>query len=313
MTQIIFVAVAIVVVLLIIGTFYIAMRFKKEADYDEGASEADRRAVRVALQKEHAELSARHERGRISDAAFEKAERALAQRLLDEGGLPPEKTPHKGAAGEGGFVKVTALAISLLLPITGAGLYLFYGDFSSLQSDALAQVAATREAVANEKTMQGVINKLEIAVEKDRNNLSAWEILAEHYAQNGNLAQAEMAYENVVRLNPKDARAISSLIDVEVGLHEGVDPNGKIPALVEKALALDPFEPKILLLGGFIAYQKGEYEKAALYWNRLKSIVPPNDPMEQMIDANLAEALKAGNLSAPPKDIVLEQADKMKR
>lgn len=142
-----------------------------------------------------------------------------------------------------------------MVPATTTGLYLYYGDYSSLDPKAQEQIRATREAMQSQRNMFETVKRLEAGVVSQPDNLEAWEILAEHYAQTGNLAQAVVAYENVVRLKPDNAVAYGELADILVATQDG-DLSGKVAEYVFKALELDPYQMKSLLLGGAVAFDQ---------------------------------------------------------
>ncbi len=302
MQQIVLVVIGIVIILFIVLTFVIAMNFSKSGREDEEAA-ASKKAVRVSLQREHAALEARRDRGELTAEQFAKKEGELAQRLLDEGGLPEaQHEPRK----ERSLVKLTAFALTILFPLTGAGLYLFYGDFSSLSSDAVTQIEATREAVKNQKTMAGVIMRLEEAVQKDPKNVSAWEILADHYVETRNLSQAQLAYEKLVELQPKDVHPLTKLIEVSVELDNGtISPH--VFDLIKRAMVLDPNDGNLWLMAGFAYNEEGNYKEAVLYWHRLVSILPEKDQMRQALEFHIQEAMKTGNLKDYPDDPFLKE------
>lgn len=288
-TQILFVILGVVVLLLVLASFVFFL--KRQGTSETNVSLEASANVLAALREERANLVKALSSHAISQAEFLRAERDLAQRLLDEGGMPSGTHQRHD---ERRFVKVTAVMLALALPLLGTGLYLKVGDFSSLDENAMLQVENarhSREALSGNKDMMGAIERLEAEVEKRPNNLSAWQILADHYVGTGNLEQAVMAYENVVRLDPKDAKAVVELIDLMLGTTGEVTP--KLMELVDKALVLNPMEPKILLLAGYIRFETGETAECVKYWNRLLQVMPDGDEkvaLEEKVQAVMKEA-----------------------
>ena len=66
--------------------------------------------------------------------------------------------------------------------------------------------------------------------------------------------------------------------------------------LIEQALKLDPVHLKSLILAGTAAYNRGDFAKAVVYWDRAGKIGPPDDPMAQQARAAAAEARVALSL-----------------
>lgn len=252
-----------------------------------------------ALRYEYDRAVAAKKAGRMTDEEFRERESELVLRTLDETALPDESAKAQSHT----LLMATVAAIAVMVPATTTGLYLYYGDYSSLDPKAQEQIRATREAMQSQRNMFETVKRLEAGVVSQPDNLEAWEILAEHYAQTGNLAQAVVAYENVVRLKPDNAVAYGELADILVATQDG-DLSGKVAEYVFKALELDPYQMKSLLLGGAVAFDQGDYAKAAILWNRFRQMVPPEDEIYSTLTSNIEMALRNGKLKEIPKDPV---------
>ena len=185
-----------------------------------------------ALRYEYDRAVAAKKAGRMTDEEFRERESELVLRTLDETALPDESAKAQSHT----LLMATIAAIAVMVPATTTGLYLYYGDYSSLDPKAQEQIRATREAMQSQRNMFETVKRLEAGVVSQPDNLEAWEILAEHYAQTGNLAQAVVAYENVVRLKPDNAVAYGELADILVATQDG-DLSGKVAEYVFKALS----------------------------------------------------------------------------
>lgn len=296
MVQWTFVACALALVLLAIGL--LSRRLLK----GENAVERDwERVVEnvEALRYEYARAVEAKNAGRMTDEEFRERESELVLRTIDETALPDAETKAQSHT----LLLATVAALVVMIPATTTGLYLYYGDYSSLDPKAQEQIRATREAMQSQRNMFETVKRLEEGVVSQPDNLEAWEILAEHYAQTGNLAQAVVAYENVVRLKPENAQAYGELADILVAVQEG-DLSGKVAEYVFKALELDPYQQKSLVLGGAVAFDQGDYAKAAILWNRFRQMVPPEDEIYKALTSNIEMALRNGNMTEIPKDPV---------
>lgn len=295
------------VVLTLGAVVLLAMSMRSGGD-DKARQWARTAETVAALQGAYQRAVKRRAAGSLSEAAFAERENELAMRLVQE--IRPEADVDRRESRKAGVAALAAIVV--MVPATTAGLYMRYGDFSSMDARALAQIAATREAFTAEKTMAESIETLKRAVEKDPDNLQAWEILADHYAVTEHLAEAEMAFENVVRLDPKNARAYGELVDLQVALQDG-NLGGEIPALIKKALALDPYQEKTLLVAGVLAIQEGRPKDAVIYWRRLRARMPDDEQMAPFLDANIDAAMKAAGLTEPPLDPVAPNLKKAQK
>ena len=291
--EIIFCIVAILLMAGVIGLF--AWRLLSGKSNKEG--EWTRTAENIAsLRDEYDHLVELRKAGRDSDKDFFDREDELALRVIDET-APETAEKHRNVEH---FPLVTAAALAVIIPATSIGAYLWYGDFSSLDEKAIEQIRTTREQARSERNMTETVASLEASVEKNRDNLEAWEILAEQYNATGNLSQAELAYENVTRLAPKNANAWAELADIKIAL----DPSSLVKAgeLAKKALEIDPWHQKALMIGAAAAFEEGDYKNSAIYFNRLLTQIPEGNEVHDALAQQLQMTLDAGGLKSVPPD-----------
>lgn len=291
--EIIFCIVAILLMAGVIGLF--AWRLLSGKSNKEG--EWTRTAENIAsLRDEYDHLVELRKAGRVSDKDFFDREDELALRVIDET-APETAEKHRNVEH---FPLVTAAALAVIIPATSIGAYLWYGDFSSLDEKAIEQIRTTREQARSERNMTETVASLEASVGKNRDNLEAWEILAEQYNATGNLSQAELAYENVTRLAPKNANAWAELADIKIAL----DPSSLVKAgeLAKKALEIDPWHQKALMIGAAAAFEEGDYKNSAIYFNRLLTQIPEGNEVHDALAQQLQMTLDAGGLKSVPPD-----------
>lgn len=291
--EIIFCVVAILLMAGVIGLF--AWRLLSGKSNKEG--EWTRTAENIAsLRDEYDHLVELRKAGRIADKDFFDREDELALRVIDET-APETAEKHRNVEH---FPLVTAAALAVIIPATSIGAYLWYGDFSSLDEKAIEQIRTTREQARSERNMTETVASLEASVEKNRDNLEAWEILAEQYNATGNLSQAELAYENVTRLAPKNANAWAELADIKIAL----DPSSLVKAgeLAKKALEIDPWHQKALMIGAAAAFEEGDYKNSAICFNRLLAQIAEGNEVHDALAQQLQMTLDAGGLKSVPPD-----------
>lgn len=294
--EIIFCIVALALTLGVIGLFAWAL-LSERAD---GRAEEERTADNLAgLREEYAHLVGQRDAGRIDDRAFAEREEELALRVLEETAPAPERRSRGSADGER-VQLVTAVAVAVMIPATTVGAYLWYGDFSALDERAVEQVRLSAQAAKSERDMAGTVASLEEAVKGNRDNLEAWELLAEQYNATGNLGQAAIAYENVTRLAPDNAKAWAELADLTIALNpEDLARAGEYAA---RALKADPWEQKALMIGAAAAFEAGDYARSAVYFNRLLKQIPEGNEVHEALRQQLEMTLRAGGLTEVPHD-----------
>lgn len=305
--EVIFCIFALVLTAGVVGAFAWALLGHSKGGRAEEARTADNLA---GLREEYAHLVEQQAAGRLTQAAFAEREEELALRVLEENEETKDSADPSQVRKDADNARtslITTAAVAVMIPATAAGAYLWYGDFSALDVRAVEQVRLASQAAKSERDMQGTMASLEKAVQSNKDNLEAWELLAEQYNATGNLSQAAIAFENVVRLAPKNANAWAELADLTIALN----PSDLLKAgeMAEKALAVDPWHQKGLMIGAAAAFERGDYAHAAVLFDRLRKQIPAGNEVHDALTQQIEMTLAAGGLKAIPKDDVGEKPE----
>ena len=305
--EVIFCIFALVLTAGVVGAFAWALLGHSKGGRAEEARTADNLA---GLREEYAHLVEQQAAGRLTQAAFAEREEELALRVLEETEETKDSADPSQVRKDADNARtslITTAAVAVMIPATAVGAYLWYGDFSALDERAVEQVRLAAQAAKSERDMQGTMASLEKAVQSNKDNLEAWELLAEQYNATGNLSQAAIAFENVVRLAPKNANAWAELADLTIALN----PSDLLKAgeIAEKALAVDPCHQKGLMIGAAAAFERGDYAHAAVLFDRLRKQIPAGNEVHDALTQQIEMTLAAGGLKAIPKDDVGEKPE----
>lgn len=305
--EVIFCIFALVLTAGVVGAFAWALLGHSKGGRAEEARTADNLA---GLREEYAHLVEQQAAGRLTQAAFAEREDELALRVLEETEETKDSADPSQVRKDADNARtslITTAAVTVMIPATAVGAYLWYGDFSALDERAVEQVRLAAQAAKSERDMQGTMASLEKAVQSNKDNLEAWELLAEQYNATGNLSQAAIAFENVVRLAPKNANAWAELADLTIALN----PSDLLKAgeIAEKALAVDPWHQKGLMIGAAAAFERGDYAHAAVLFDRLRKQIPAGNEVHDALTQQIEMTLAAGGLKAIPKDDVGEKPE----
>lgn len=305
--EVIFCIFALVLTAGVVGAFAWALLGHSKGGRAEEARTADNLA---GLREEYAHLVEQQAAGRLTQAAFAEREEELALRVLEETEETKDSADPSQVRKDADNARtslITTAAVAVMIPATAVGAYLWYGDFSALDERAVEQVRLAAQAAKSERDMQGTMASLEKAVQSNKDNLEAWELLAEQYNATGNLSQAAIAFENVVRLAPKNANAWAELADLTIA-HNPSDLL-KAGEIAEKALAVDPWHQKGLMIGAAAAFERGDYAHAAVLFDRLRKQIPAGNEVHDALTQQIEMTLAAGGLKAIPKDDVGEKPE----
>lgn len=305
--EVIFCIFALVLTAGVVGAFAWALLGHSKGGRAEEARTADNLA---GLREEYAHLVEQQAAGRLTQSAFAEREDELALRVLEETEETKDSADPSQVRKDADNARtslITTAAVAVMIPATAVGAYLWYGDFSALDERAVEQVRLAAQAAKSERDMQGTMASLEKAVQSNKDNLEAWELLAEQYNATGNLSQAAIAFENVVRLAPKNANAWAELADLTIALN----PSDLLKAgeMAEKALAVDPWHQKGLMIGAAAAFERGDYAHAAVLFDRLRKQIPAGNEVHDALTQQIEMTLAVGGLKAIPKDDVGEKPE----
>ncbi len=255
------------------------------------------------LRDQIAEMDADLKNGLLTPELHEQGKRELQARLLEEvgdtkGGEVPNQ-PHP--------LKITAIALALLLPLASIGLYLQIGNLNAF----LPQVVHGAGGMVHTETG---LKALEEKTEQNPNEPEPLLMLARSYVEMERYADAARTYEKLTQLVPNEAGLWADYADALAMAHGSLV--GPATKLLDKALALDPNEPKTLALSGTAAMERGDYPAAIRHWEKLLKQIPSGSPDAKMVEDGIQQArtfmgMAKGGKAAPAPEQINEAANQM--
>jgi len=234
--------------------------------------------------------------GTIDQSRHAEAHAELERRLLEDtaGG---NSTGTVAAPRSG---KLTAVILAALIPLAATGLYLAVGTPEGLAPE---QAQAGAHDISPQQ-VEELIAKLAARMKESPENGEGWVMLARSYAALERYSEAAAAYAEAAKRIPGDAQLLVDYADV-LAMAQGSNLEGEPEKLVQRALAIDPNNPKALALAGTAAFNRQQYAVAVKYWQKLAAVLPPGSEMAGAVQNSIAEAqsLAGGAKTAvAPKD-----------
>lgn len=252
------------------------------------------RAALAVLREEFAALEAARAAGELDEAAHAQARRELEARAL------AEAQALEARAGGREISPVAAALVALGVPLLAALGYLWVGSPRWASDEAV--LAATREAEAAQAAsaagispdqIKSMVSRLEARLESGEGDAQAWMMLARSYRVLGDPAFVAAGWARLGAKIPQEPAVLVEWAELLVVARGGFDAEST--ALLERALALAPDEPKALAMGGAAAAAAGEHAKAVERWERLLAQAPAEGEFAQTLRAAIeAERQKAG-------------------
>lgn len=228
-------------------------------------------------------------RGVIAADEAEQARAEIGRRILRASGT--EEDAARRPSGRLGNVVATVAVLAI--PLASWGLYATTGS-PHLPAQPLAERLSRNPA---ESSIDELVARAEAHLRANPTDGRGWQVLAPIYHRMGRFAEAVVAYRNAIRLLEPDAR-------LEVGLGEALaaQAGGMIGTeaqdAFERALAIDPANPRARYLLAAALAQEGRTREAADALRGLERDLAPDSPWRQPVAQALAD-LDADGAGAP--------------
>ena len=228
-----------------------------------------------------AEMDADLRNGLLTQEMYEQGKRELQLRLLDEVGEAQSASP----AAVRNPLKVLALVLSVLLPVTAVGLYWKLGNRHALQQ---------QESIVSAEGFGGVLSasalkSLEEKVAGKPDDAESLLQLARSYSELERFTDAAQSYDKLTQLVPNEAQLWADYADV-MAMASGRTLVGTPTKLLDKALALDPDNFKALALSGSAAMERGDYAVTVRHWEKLLKMIPKEDENVKIVESGIQQA-----------------------
>jgi cytochrome c-type biogenesis protein CcmH len=235
--------------------------------------EANLAIYRGQLRELDADLAA----GTLAQADYKRAREELEARALEDLDSEAEPAPVRGA-------RATAALVALGLPAAALAVYLAVGSPGALAPQV------DHGAVSAEQ-IEVMVGRLEARMRENPGDAEGWALLGRSYAMLGRFGEAADAYAEAVAREPRDAALLADFADA-LAMARGQSLQGEPEKLVLRALEIDPRNLKALALAGTAAFERGAFDLAVDWWQKMLPLVPADSEEARAIRGDLAEAKK---------------------
>ena len=240
--------------------------------------------------------------GTISHERHAEARSELERRLLedtaDDGEDKAAAVPHAGneAAVTPRAGKLTTVMLAATIPLAAIGLYLIVGTPESLAPQPAADSNAAHGITPQQVEM--MIDKLAAKLKSSPDDGEGWVMLGRSYAVLERFSEAAAAYAQAAARIPGDAQLLVDYADI-LAMSQGWRLSGEPQKLVERALAIDPNNPKALALAGTAAFENKQYAIAVKHWQKLIHVLPADSEIANTVQGSITEAQALAGAATP--------------
>ncbi|HEY3025809.1 MAG TPA: c-type cytochrome biogenesis protein CcmI [Pyrinomonadaceae bacterium] len=267
---------------------------KNQEEDDTGRKEANLSVYRDQI----AEMERDLENGILNPEQYRQDRDELERRLLEDvspkrGGEPaPVKV---GSAGRG-----LVYGIALAIPLVAVALYLTLGNPNAISasgtapSPAAGPMSPSTNGQRSQQQIEANVAALAKRLEQNPGDVQGWMMLARSYSSMERFSDASAAYAKATALKTDDANLWAEYA-FATAMANGRSLQGQPLDLINKALQVDPENPKALQLAGSAAFEGKNYQQAIDYWQRVLQKTSPESEVGQAIAERIAEARTLAN------------------
>lgn len=189
-----------------------------------------------------------------------------------------------------------ALLTLLLLPAAAIGLYSHLGNVRALDTAVMDAGRAMNGAPGPDmdQAVQGLADKLA----KNPDDVEGWLLLGRAYKSMERFAEARDALKNAYDRAPDEIEIQVDYAEALALAGETRRIEGRARELLDGALKTDPNHQRALWLLGIADYQAQNYASAVARWELLRGMLPPEAPVRESLERQIADARQRGGLGA---------------
>ena len=225
-----------------------------------------------------AELTRDEQRGLLTPEQARAAQIEIERRILalDEGKkFQPARPPSHHLT----------LAMAVILPLAGFGLYLMLGSPHLPSQSAMDRLAEERSRTSQE------VQALEAKVEQSPSDAQSWIDLGRAYGDVERAKDAKDAFAKAMALGRKEPDLLRQFAHAAI-LSEGGRVTTDAQSALQRVLSADPGDPTSRFFLALAKAQNQDVEGALADWLTLERQLPPQAPLRQLLSENIDKAAR---------------------
>ncbi|WP_035383872.1 c-type cytochrome biogenesis protein CcmI [Ferriphaselus sp. R-1] len=251
-----------------------------------------RDAANLAIFRDQiAEMDADLANGLLTEELYEQGKRELQARLLDE-----VKSSQADGLTQGDPHRKLAIGLVVVIPLLALGLYGVVGNQNAFLPQVTHAAADGFGAIRSEAALEELQKKLA----QEPANAEGWLLLARSLVELEKYPEAVGAFKKLVELVPNESPVWADYADAQA-MANGQSLVGEPTKMLDKALAIDPANPKALALSGSAAMERGDYPAAIRHWENLLKQMPKDSEDAKMVEGGVQQAREFLKLSKSGK------------
>ena len=260
-----------------------------------------------------AELKRDTERGVITEEAADVAYTEIARRLLaveKEATLISETIALPAS-------KVSTVIAGCMVPLLALSIYAnigspnLTGQFASKPS-VLSEVQPRPKTANTNPDQNEIMAQLSRHLKQSPDDLEGWKLFARALTSIRRFSDAVTAYQQAIRLAPKDSNLWSQLAEAQI-FAAGGSITPAVKATIKKVMLINPNDPRARYYAGIAAREAGEIKKALKIWLDLEADSQPNAPWRKLLGKRINQTAKDNGIPESALTSIRRNLDIQKR
>jgi cytochrome c-type biogenesis protein CcmH len=172
--------------------------------------------------------------------------------------------------------------VVVLVPVLGLGLYLFLGNPGMPSQPLAARLAQP----GNDINL--LIAKAERHLMENPNDGAGWDVLAPIYLRQNRIGDAQLAFQNAIRLSGETPERLNGLAEAMVLQSDGVITDDARD-LFQRSVTLNADNPRAEYYLALALEQSGKRDEALAAFKAIAAKSPPDAPWQQLVMRHIAQ------------------------
>lgn len=277
-----------------IGLAFVLPPLLQRSEQESQADETSSKEANVDVYRDQlAELQADLTHGLISEEQYQQDRQEYERRLLDD--VAAKEVPQGKKADNS---RKLAYTLALVLPLAAVIFYLRVGHPSAVSASPAPAGRASAIAPSSEspgeagfspERIEANVAALAKKLEQNPGDVAGWIMLGRSYTSLEKYADASAAYKKATALKSDDADLWADYAFV-LAMANNKKLAGEPTEIINKALKIDPENPKALELAGSAAFEANNYQAAINYWEKLLKKTSEDPEIRQALTERIQEA-----------------------
>ena len=276
-----------------IGLAFVLPPLLQRSGKEEQSAETSGKDANVDVYRDQlTELETDLNHGIVSREQYEQDREELERRLLEDVAITELPTSTRSLNS-----RSLAYVLAIGLPVIAVIFYLRVGHSSALSTTpqpagrpaAMAPATESGNAGFTPERIEANVAALAKKLEQNPNDFQGWIMLGRSYSSLGKYQEAGGAYKKATELKPNDADVLADYA-FTLAMANDRTLGGEPTRIIERALKLDPENPKVLELAGSAAFEAQNYQRAIEHWEKVLRKAADDPEISAALTRRISEA-----------------------